>query len=123
VGRLVPREWLGRAVRVVIDRPIGSLHPTHWFPYDLNYGFVPSHVAPDGEELDAYILGEAELIHEIEGVVVAIVLRDDDVEDKLVVSRTLGWSLADVTSAVRFQERFFSSTVVLGVQRSQVSST
>ena len=42
---------LGKKVHVIIDRPLGSTHPT--FPnliYPLNYGYVPVILAPDGEE-------------------------------------------------------------------------
>lgn len=63
VGRLDPSAWLGRRVRVVIDRPLGSLHP-------------------DGEELDAYVVGPETPVVEYEGEVVGVVLRADDVEDK-----------------------------------------
>ena len=45
VGRLEPREWLGRRIRVVIDRPLGSTHPGGGFDYPVNYGYVPGVVA------------------------------------------------------------------------------
>ena len=57
VGRLEPDEWLGRRVTVTIDRPIGSTHPGAHFEYEVNYGYVAGTIAPDGEELDAYVLG------------------------------------------------------------------
>lgn len=50
-------EWIGRRVSVVIDRPIGAHHPEDpTFVYELNYGYVPGTVAPDGEPLDAYVI-------------------------------------------------------------------
>ena len=112
VGRLAPEDWLGRDVHVVIDRPLGSKHPTAGFEYEVNYGFVPEYLAPDGEALDAYVLGPEGPIAEYDGQVVAVVLRADDVEDKLVVSDAPGWTTATIEALVRFQERFFDSTVV-----------
>ena len=50
------RMFLGRQVTVRIDRPLGSRHPKWGFLYLANYGYVPGVFAPDGEELDAYIL-------------------------------------------------------------------
>lgn len=112
VGRLRPSEWLGRRLRVVVDRSLGSRHPRHGFRYDLNYGYVPGLISPDGDELDAYIIGLDEPVDEFEGDVVGVVLRADDVEDKLVISSTQGWTAAAISAAVMFQEKFFASRVV-----------
>ena len=49
---------IGKVVKVVVDRPLGTHHPKHNdLIYNLNYGYVPEIFAPDGEEQDAYILG------------------------------------------------------------------
>ena len=112
VGRLEPSEWLGRIVRVVVDRPLGSLHPNGSFRYEHNYGYLPGFLSPDGEELDAYILGPTEPVDEQEGVVLAVVLREDDIEDKLVVGAPDTWTRDEIAAAVRFQEQFFESVVV-----------
>jgi inorganic pyrophosphatase len=50
-------EYLGKIVTITIDRPLHSKHPKHGFVYELNYGFVPDSMSPDGEELDAYVIG------------------------------------------------------------------
>ena len=42
------RTFLGRVVVVVMDRPLGSRHPRHGFLYEVNYGYVPGTLAPDG---------------------------------------------------------------------------
>ena len=39
------QEFLNKDVRVIIDRPMGSKHPTHGFIYPLNYGYVPEVIA------------------------------------------------------------------------------
>jgi inorganic pyrophosphatase len=44
-------------VEVIMDRPLGCNHPKHGFRYEVNYGYVPNTLAPDGEEIDVYVLG------------------------------------------------------------------
>ena len=73
-------------MRVVVDRPLGSFHPTAGFEYHLNYGFVPNTLAPDGEELDAYLVGIDEPTGEASGLCIAIVHRLYEDDDKLVVA-------------------------------------
>ena len=113
VGRLTPDDWLGRRVHVTIDRPLGSTHPAGGFVYEVNYGYVPGFIAPDGENLDAYVLGPVGPVVEYDGVVIAVVLRRDDVEDKLVVAEgPSGWTATTIGRAVAFQEQFFDSQIV-----------
>ena len=107
------RPFLGRVVVVVMDRPLGSRHPRYGFLYGANYGYVPGTLAPDGEALDAYVLGVAEPLLRAEGVVIAIIHRFDDDDDKLVVvpeGTTL--SDAEISAAVRFQEQFFQTCII-----------
>ena len=108
------RPYLGRVVRVQVDRPLGSRHPAgHAIWYTVNYGFVPGTVSGDGSGIDAYVLGVHEPIETFEGVVVGIVVRHDDDEDKLVVApegRT--FSADEIRVLVEFQERFFESEIV-----------
>ncbi len=107
------RPFLGRVVVVVVDRPLGSRHPRHGFLYEVNYGYVPGMLAPDGEALDAYVLGVVEPLSRTEGVVIAIIHRCEDDDDKrVVVPEGVTLSDADITAAVRFQEQFFSTRIV-----------
>jgi inorganic pyrophosphatase len=107
------RGLLGQVVMVTIDRPMGSRHPKHGFVYPINYGYVSGVIAPDGDELDAYLLGVDQPVESAEGVVMAVVHRRDDDDDKLVVIPA-GVTLddAEIKAAVDFQERFFASDVV-----------
>ena len=75
------KKYLGQEVKIVIDRPLGSKHPKHDIYYAVNYGFVPGTKAPDGDEIDAYLLGVFEPVKEYEGKCIAIIhrLNDDDV--------------------------------------------
>jgi len=105
---------LGRAVQVKIDRPKGSHHPQHGFLYPVNYGYVPGTLAPDGDELDAYVLGVEVPLEHFEGVCVGVIHRLDDVEDKLVVTPAAArLSAEEILHAVDFQERYFESMLTL----------
>jgi inorganic pyrophosphatase len=107
------RVWLGRCVTVRIDRPLGSCHPKWGFCYTVNYGYLPGVIAPDGEGLDAYVLGVDEPLAEFTGRCIAIVHRRDDDDDKLVVVPD-GMALSDdeIRAQTRFQEQFFDSQIV-----------
>jgi inorganic pyrophosphatase len=106
-------KYLNKTVTVKIDRPLGSKHPKHGFKYDLNYGFIPNTKAPDGEEIDAYILGIDEPLTEYEGKCIAIIHRLDDNDDKLVVVPK-GKDFTDkaIKKVTNFQERFFKSKII-----------
>ena len=107
------RDWLGRTVDVTIDRPMGSEHPDGGLTYPVNYGYVPGTLAGDGEEIDAYLLGPEGPVAAASGRVVAVVLRADDVEGKLVVHTGEAVpAVAAIEAAVAFEERYFDSTVV-----------
>ena len=107
------RGLLGRLVTVKVDRPIGSRHPRHGFLYLVNYGYVPGVIAPDGEELDAYLLRVDQPVECAEGVVVAVIHRLDDDDDKLVVvPEGVALDDAEIVAAVAFQEQFFVSELV-----------
>ncbi|MGQ0601583.1 MAG: inorganic diphosphatase [Anaerolineales bacterium] len=105
-------DYLGQTVRVVIERPLGSRHPTHGFVYLLNYGYVPGTVAGDGEELDAYVLGVFEPVAEFEGVCIAVIHRTNDNDDKPVLTLP-GSAFTDeqIRALTEFQERFFESII------------
>ena len=89
---------------------MGSRHPEHGFIYPVNYGHIPGTLAGDGEEIDAYVLGEFEPLDSFEGNVIGLIVRVDDNENKLVVSRYADRYGADEIKALtEFQERFFDS--------------
>ena len=100
---------IGKVVKVIVDRPLGSHHPKHKdIIYPVNYGYISGVFAPDGEEQDVYILGVDEPVTEFEGKVIAIVHRLNDIEDKWVVAdENKVFSKEEITNSVAFQERFF----------------
>ena len=63
------KDYLGKEVSIEIDRPLGTRHPKHGFMYMINYGYIPNTVSGDGEELDAYLVGEFEPVEKSSGKV------------------------------------------------------
>ena len=100
-------------VNVKMDRPLGSKHPKYGFIYPVNYGYIPGTISGDGEELDAYVLGEHEPLEEFTGRVIAIIHRTNDDDDKLVVVKD-GKNYTDeqIVALTEFQERFFKSEIL-----------
>ena len=106
---------LGKIVKVIVDRPLGTYHPEHNdIYYSVNYGYIDGIIAADEEEQDAYILGINEPIKEFEGKVIAIIHRIDDVEDKWIVAPD-GISLTkdEIMQQVAFQEQFFKTEIIM----------
>lgn len=107
------KEYLGKNVVVEIDRPLGTRHPKHGFMYMLNYGYIPNTISGDGEELDAYLVGEFEPVTSSSGKVIAIIHRTNDDDDKLVVSKNKKDYSDDVIRALtEFQEKYFESEIL-----------
>jgi inorganic pyrophosphatase len=110
---MVLNDFLGKMVHVTVDRPLGSRHPQHGFLYLLNYGYVPGTIAPDGDEVDAYVLGVFEPLTEFEGQCVAIIHRLDDEDDKLVlVAEGKQYTDEQILALTEFQERYFMPIVM-----------
>lgn len=107
------KEFLGKKVKVVMDRPMGSKHPKWNFIYPINYGYVPNTISGDGEELDAYLVGIFEPVEEYEGKCIAAIYRLDDDDDKLVIApEEKIYTKQQIEALVEFQERFFEHEIV-----------
>ena len=102
-----------KMVDVIIDRPIGSVHPKYEdMIYPLNYGFIPNVFGGDDEELDVYLMGVNVPVKEYKAKVIAIVHRHNDVEDKLVAApEGISFTKMEIEDAVRFQEQYFESEI------------
>lgn len=98
---------------VTIDRPLGSKHPKHGFIYEVNYGYIEGVRAPDGEDLDAYVLGSTEPLQQVRGICIAIAHRRNDDDDKLIVVPE-GTTMTDeeILAAIHFQEQWFDTEIV-----------
>jgi inorganic pyrophosphatase len=107
------KEFLGTRVSVIVDRPLGSRHPQYKYIYPINYGYIPGTLAPDGKEMDAYILGVFEPLNQFEGECIAIIKRINDTDDKLiVVPQGLNYNNEQIRALTEFQERFFVSVIL-----------
>lgn len=112
------QKHLGTKVRIVIDRPIGTKHPKYKSTiYPVNCGFIPKTISGDGREVDVYVLGVPETLKpftEIEVDIIALIIRQDDLEDKLVGSSdgTI-YTEEEILKQLEFQEKFFQSRVIM----------
>lgn len=110
-GKLI----IGTMVTVTVDRKMGTYHPKH--PdifYPINYGYVPGMMAADGEEQDAYIIGVDTPVENFTGKVVAIIHRNDDVEEKWVVCpENMNFTVDEIEAQVKFQEQYFDSYIIM----------
>ena len=105
---------IGKEIYVKIDRPLGSSHPTYKnMIYPINYGYIPDVCGGDDEELDAYILGVDEAITEFSGVVIGVIMREDDNEGKLIVSSgKKDYTDDEIMEYINFQEKYFNSKLI-----------
>jgi inorganic pyrophosphatase len=107
------KNYLNQEVNVKIDRQIGTQHPKWGFVYMVNYGFVPGTMAADGEEIDAYLLGEFKPVEEYTGKCIAIIHRTNNDDDKLViVPEGVNYTDDQIKALTEFQERFFESIII-----------
>ena len=111
----IKKYLIGRTVTVTVDRPLGSFHPKHKdIYYPINYGYIEGVMAPDGEEQDAYILGVNEAVETFTGKIIAIVHRNDDVEEKWVVApEDRIFTEKEIREQIHFQEQYFDSKIVM----------
>ena len=106
-------NYLGKMLKIKLDRPFGSKHPKHGFIYPVNYGYVPNTISGDDEELDAYLLGIFEPVDEYEGECIAIIHRTNDDDDKLViVPQGKNYSDDAIEALTEFQEQYFEHIII-----------
>lgn len=92
---------------------MGSKHPKWNYIYPRNYGDVPNTIAPDGTEIDAYILGIFEPLNEFTGKVITVIKRTNDDDDKLIlVPKGVNYNKFQIKALTEFQERHFKSKII-----------
>ena len=107
------KEYLGKIVKIKIDRKLGSKHPKYDYIYPVNYGYVPNTISGDLEELDCYLLGVFEPVEEFIGKCIAIIHRLDDNDDKLIiVPIDKDYSNEEIIGLVEFQEQYFKYIII-----------
>ncbi len=109
-----PMDYLCRTVSLQIDRKMGTAHPKHPdMIYPINYGYVKDGIEmPDGEPIDAYLLEVEDPVETYTGYVSAVICRQNDNEDKLVVvpaDNTKKNSFFTIRMKVEFVEQYFDS--------------
>lgn len=109
------KSFLGKTVDIIIERPIGSVHPKDSdFIYPINYGYIPKVFSGDGEEIDVYLLGVAAPVEKYTARIIGIVHRHNDVEDKLVAApEGMNFTKKEILELVYFQEQFFDIVIEL----------
>jgi inorganic pyrophosphatase len=110
---ILAKSYLNKVVEVSIDKPMGCIYSKFKTLFEVNYGFIPNTLAPDGEELDAYVLKVDKPLDKFTGRVVAIIHRIDDDDDKLVVIPD-GQTINDeeIETLTYFQEQWFKHEIV-----------
>lgn len=107
------KDYLGKIVNIIIDRPLGSKHPEYNMIYEVNYGYVPNTISGDGEELDVYLLGVNEPVKKYSGKCIAIIHRINDNDDKLiVVPKNTSYTDDEINEIIKFQEQYFEHIIV-----------
>lgn len=108
-------EYLGKTIKVTVDRPLGSHHPEYKdLVYPVNYGYFEGLSAPDGEWQDVYILGVYEAVNSFEGKVIAVIHRLDDIEDKWVVCPDeYSFTKEEIFEATEFQEKYYKIEILM----------
>ncbi|MBE6880296.1 MAG: NUDIX domain-containing protein [Ruminococcaceae bacterium] len=110
-------SYMGKKVTVTMDRPIGTEHPKHpGLIYPINYGYIEGLVAGDGEEQDVYLLGVSEPLEKAECVIIGIIHRLNDNEDKWVAvpEALVGTDICyecNIVHETYFQEQYYKSEV------------
>lgn len=111
---LFSNGMIGSKVKVTVDRPLGSEHPTFAFIYPINYGYIDGILAGDGEYQDAYILGVSEACDTFEGEIIAVIHREDDNEDKWVVAPSgMKFTKEEIERETWFVEQWFISRIIM----------
>lgn len=108
-------DIIGKEVDVIIDRPLGYIHHKYkHLIYRLNYGYIEGIFAGDGQEQDIYLMGVDEPVEKYSGVVIAVVHRFNDVEDKWIVApKGMKFSKAEILEKIDFQEKHFDIELYL----------
>lgn len=111
------KEYLSRDVYIVIDRPLGSVHPKHSdIVYPVNYGYIPNTISGDGEEIDVYLLGVSVPVRDFNCRIIAVIERLDDNENKLVAAPGgVVFTEEEIKSLTFFQEQYFNTRIITEV--------
>lgn len=110
-------KYLGKIVKMTVDRPLGSSHPNDpGMIYPINYGYLSGVRGGDGKEQDVYLLGVDKPVDTYTAKIIAIIYRKDDKEDKLVAApEGMLFTEKQIRQAVYFQEQYFHTKLKLDI--------
>ena len=111
---LMQKEWLGRTVTVIIDRPYGSFHPH--LPdvlYPVNFGYIRELADGAGQFQDAYVIGPKEPAETFTGIVAGILYRREDDVSRWIVTRP-GETVSheSIISLIGFEEQYYDCRII-----------
>lgn len=110
---ILAKTFLNKTIEVTIDKPLGCIYSKYKTEFLVNYGFIKDTIAPDGKELDAYVLKINIPLEKFTGQVVAIIHRLDDDDDKLIViPENENITDDEIEKAVDFQEKWFKHEII-----------
>jgi GNAT superfamily N-acetyltransferase len=92
---------LGSFVNVIVDAPIGMIHP--YLPdtfYEINAGFISDILNMDDDFQEAYIYGVYKPIEKFNGTVIGIIHYKDRDTTKWIVSNTIDFKIDDVINDI-----------------------
>ena len=106
---LLGRELIGKTVHVIVDHPLGSMHPTLAVYYPVNAGYA----ILNEETADSYVIGPNEPLDAFTGTVCGIIYRRNSDRIRLIVCRT--GEIPDkekIIQAVGFEEQYFETRIL-----------
>lgn len=108
------KQLIGKEVTVYIDRPKGTKHPVYQdMIYPINYGYIKEITTTDEEYQDVYLLGVDYPIDKCNGKVYAVVIRENDIEDKLIVTTDdKDYTVDEIEKIIDFQEKYFKYRII-----------
>ena len=113
VEYLLGRRYLGKTVKIIIDRPFGSLHPhIADLEYELNFGYVSGDSFSDGDLQDAWVYGIYEPRDTFTGTVIAIIYHKNGGSRLVAAPSGMMFSKEDVIAAVGFEEQYFDTRII-----------
>lgn len=104
-------KMIGQNVDVTIDHPLGSNEDN--VIYAQNYGYIKELKSLDKYQ-EVYVIGEKKPLKEFKGKVIAIIKRNDDNENKLVVCKSnKNYTKKEILDMVNFKEKDFKNKIIM----------
>lgn len=110
---LLGKKILGKKVHVIIDHPLGSLHP---FIPDQIYPINTGYIEYADNLIETYVIGTNEPVETFDGFVRAVIYRHNDSARIVACPAALQLTKKQVIDAVAFQEQYYDTRIVIDGQ-------